>query len=839
MEAAAHGHSNIGIPRGVGEEFSEADRGKHFGRDADDPETPSSAQGVAAGVLFCAPDGAVLLLLRSDAEPNYGGYWALPGGKGDEDETPLECALREASEEIGDASRHAWVGEPTVLSEVDTPNGFVYTTFAQPTRYRFEPELNAEHSGFGWFDPSRPPTPLHPAVEKLLKSMTDVKKPTATDSYALDRASVRREDDDGHLHVERTPISKANVCEYYGREIPDGVEKLRLEPDRLYKLWRHPEELEKAASSFAGKPLLHVHTPVSADEHPREKVVGTIGDEVKFDAPYLTAPLHVWDGDAIDRIKSDQQREISCGYRYRAYMTPGRTPEGEAYDGVMRDIAGNHVALVEEGRAGPDVVVGDSASKKTRYDVTKIARDAASGKLDEKEQSVANRTPKEREETPASVFLEPGSRKYPVKTKQSGEWKYDRDLLLAAARRARMNDNESLAARADAIRKREFSGAQDSKFEESKHPRAENGQFGTNSTHSSGPLKLDLHKPFGPQFVSKGMSKEDVESFLKNSKYNDAQKIRIRSSYERALKKFGTKKGAEDSRSKELSMAMKKGQSRKAAAAEGALVAYLLPKLGQDAKIDFRALTRGVTDDNFSAKKGLIASRVRSATKGQLAQDASVGDLAELLDALEAHEDLVEDAETTEPSAGPPNGAEESSKERLRKLIGDKLSPEDMEACDAMLADWKDEDQSAMDEEDEEAEDEEKDEAMDEDEEKDEKVDKKAMDAAIRASNDALREQLRREQRDTLEALRVVRPHVGDLSNLALDSAEAVYRTTLKMRGVKDHDKLPVAALRPIVDNLQTPGAAPSQTPTMAADSAKAAEGFLSRFPQAADRAVA
>jgi len=41
-------------------------------------------------------------------------------------------------------------------------------------------------------------------------------------------------------------------------------------------------------------------------------------------------------------------------------MTPG-SYENERYDGVMRDIVGNHVALVKEGRAGPDVVVGDSA----------------------------------------------------------------------------------------------------------------------------------------------------------------------------------------------------------------------------------------------------------------------------------------------------------------------------------------------------------------------------------------------------------------------------------------------------------------------------------------------
>jgi hypothetical protein len=40
-------------------------------------------------------------------------------------------------------------------------------------------------------------------------------------------------------------------------------------------------------------------------------------------------------------------------------MTPG-VFKGEPYDGVMRDIVGNHVALVTEGRAGDDVVVGDS-----------------------------------------------------------------------------------------------------------------------------------------------------------------------------------------------------------------------------------------------------------------------------------------------------------------------------------------------------------------------------------------------------------------------------------------------------------------------------------------------
>lgn len=37
MEAAAHGHSNLGIPASVGKEFENADKGKHF-KDAGEPD---------------------------------------------------------------------------------------------------------------------------------------------------------------------------------------------------------------------------------------------------------------------------------------------------------------------------------------------------------------------------------------------------------------------------------------------------------------------------------------------------------------------------------------------------------------------------------------------------------------------------------------------------------------------------------------------------------------------------------------------------------------------------------------------------------------------------------
>ncbi|MEZ2410537.1 DUF2213 domain-containing protein [Bosea sp. RCC_152_1] len=198
--------------------------------------------------------------------------------------------------------------------------------------------------------------PIELGPEEFSEIDVDWKPKMAGDALAFDRASARTYDQDGHLHVARTPISKANVCPYYGREIPDW-EGLGLNPDRLYQLLRDPEELEKAAGTFAGKPLLNIHRPVTADDHEHEVVAGSVSNPV-WDAPYLKADLSIWDGPAIKAIEAETQKELSSAYRYRADMTPG-TYEGVRYDGVMRDLIGNHVALVKEGRAGPDVVVGD------------------------------------------------------------------------------------------------------------------------------------------------------------------------------------------------------------------------------------------------------------------------------------------------------------------------------------------------------------------------------------------------------------------------------------------------------------------------------------------------
>lgn len=392
MQAAAHGRSNIGIPRHVAREFLAKD---DLLANAAIPaglrrrpalDAAEEVAGHAAGIVFVAPDGDILLLRRSADEKNYGGHWGLPGGGVEADESPEQGAVREALEEVG-----AEVATDSLkpMDRVRTPNGLAFHTYAVPVAEKFVPQLDGEHTGYAWASIDMLPRPLHPSIDRMLSDRVGVAQDMtpedwdglrrgfvrwtleeeaepehrgATDSalaMALDRDSVREKTRDGRLVVHRANITKANVCPYRGREIP-GWESHGLDPDRVYNLLRAPDEIEKAAKTLNGVQLLMKHVPVSADDHRPNDTVGSLGTDAEFDGTYLTNSLFVNAKGAIDLIESGEQKELSAGYHYVFDPTPGMF-NGEAYDGVMRDIVFNHVALVKNGRAGPDVVVGDSA----------------------------------------------------------------------------------------------------------------------------------------------------------------------------------------------------------------------------------------------------------------------------------------------------------------------------------------------------------------------------------------------------------------------------------------------------------------------------------------------
>ena len=180
------------------------------------------------------------------------------------------------------------------------------------------------------------------------------------------KASVRSKDENGFLHVGVSNLTKEVVNPYYGREIP-GWQERGLDPQRVYYGWRSGKELEKGASTFSGLPLLLDHHIEDAEAPQKEYRVGTVGTDARWEAPYVRASLVVTDAEAIRAIEDGSMRELSCAYRYDPLWEAG-TFQGVDYDFIMTNIRGNHVALVEEGRAGADVVVADA---KPREDTIK------------------------------------------------------------------------------------------------------------------------------------------------------------------------------------------------------------------------------------------------------------------------------------------------------------------------------------------------------------------------------------------------------------------------------------------------------------------------------------
>ena len=184
-------------------------------------------------------------------------------------------------------------------------------------------------------------------------------------TLSFDAAPSQREtDENGFLHVGASHITKATVNPYYGREIP-GWQEAGLDPETVYYGLRDPEELQASLETWAGLPLHIEHHIDSAEEPQKLTRVGAVGTGAVWNPPYVDAPLTVWDRAAIDAIEDGSFRELSCAYRYDPDFTPG-SYEGIPYDFIMRNIRGNHVALVEEGRAGPDVVVADSHPTSTK-----------------------------------------------------------------------------------------------------------------------------------------------------------------------------------------------------------------------------------------------------------------------------------------------------------------------------------------------------------------------------------------------------------------------------------------------------------------------------------------
>lgn len=158
------------------------------------------------------------------------------------------------------------------------------------------------------------------------------------------------------MQVRDNPISKVGVFPYLGSEIPGAKE-----PNRIYYVYRPAEELSRPETieSFKLMPFIDEHEVLGVGGMAAERkgIQGTIGEQVYFEDPYLRGNLMIHSNAAQSLIKAGKVELSPC---YGCDWVEGDgTYNGQAYQYTQRNLRGNHLALVEEGRTGPDVAVQD------------------------------------------------------------------------------------------------------------------------------------------------------------------------------------------------------------------------------------------------------------------------------------------------------------------------------------------------------------------------------------------------------------------------------------------------------------------------------------------------
>lgn len=168
-------------------------------------------------------------------------------------------------------------------------------------------------------------------------------------------AGTRRRDD-GYL-VADARIARTGIQTYLGREV--GRADMAT-----VAVYRPGEEVFSAETlkSAAHRPVTNDHPPeLVTSANWKKYAVGQSGDEVSGEGIYIRVPLMVSDGEAIGDVEGGK-RELSAGYTCDLDWTSGTTPTGEVYDAIQRNIRMNHVAIVQRGRAGSEVRIGDGAA---------------------------------------------------------------------------------------------------------------------------------------------------------------------------------------------------------------------------------------------------------------------------------------------------------------------------------------------------------------------------------------------------------------------------------------------------------------------------------------------
>lgn len=179
-------------------------------------------------------------------------------------------------------------------------------------------------------------------------------------STRIDSGTVSQVRNDNGILQARVNLSRVGVFPYV---YSDGriVKEAKL-PDQLFS----PQTIESANGA------------VITDQHPQIKTdsdTGLIDNSnyqllskgnvynVRQDSEFLAGVEKIYDAELVKKITNGEQVQVSIGFTADIDWTPGEY-NGEKYDCVQKNIRINHVAHVDEGRAGETCrVLLDSKSK--------------------------------------------------------------------------------------------------------------------------------------------------------------------------------------------------------------------------------------------------------------------------------------------------------------------------------------------------------------------------------------------------------------------------------------------------------------------------------------------
>lgn len=180
----------------------------------------------------------------------------------------------------------------------------------------------------------------------------------------------------GFVHITNVPIACVGVFPYMKAD--NSVEMEAKLPTELLS--------EGTVSSANSKPITDNHpdelvTQVNA----RNYMKGFTATNAHVENDKLKVDMTITDKSLIDEINKGKQ-ELSIGFETEVVPKKGEY-KGVAYDSVQRNIRINHVAVVEQGRAGHSVrLLGDSAEmveqdahqkKGKQMETTKVRLDGA------------------------------------------------------------------------------------------------------------------------------------------------------------------------------------------------------------------------------------------------------------------------------------------------------------------------------------------------------------------------------------------------------------------------------------------------------------------------------